>query len=209
MGGWRTAAEHGPSAQAAPGVPGRPACPAIRTLLSGDGGVHPLDRRPVTCLLWLTRANSAPVLSAAKKASQRSSMASFIEQTHLSLTQLAADGADGQRIADRAVATWRDIDAALSPIIGRRGVAALFKRSVLLAVPRQASLVSADENVDAPGDFAALRAALSAQTAADAIATNGALLKTFVDLLTNLIGVSLTERLLQSVLDIPSRHGAV
>jgi hypothetical protein len=136
-------------------------------------------------------------------------MASFIEQTHLSLTQLAADGADGQRIADRAVATWRDIDAALSPIIGRRGVAALFKRSVLLAVPRQASLVSADENVDAPGDFAALRAALSAQTAADAIATNGALLKTFVDLLTNLIGVSLTERLLQSVLDIPSRHGAV
>jgi hypothetical protein len=136
-------------------------------------------------------------------------MAGFIEHTHSNLTQLAADGADGQLIADRAVATWRDIDAALSPIIGRRGVAALFKRSVLLAVPRHPSLVAADEDVDAPGDFAALRARLSAQTAENAIAANGALLKTFVDLLTSLIGVSLTERLLQSVLDTPSRHGAV
>jgi hypothetical protein len=136
-------------------------------------------------------------------------MASFIEHTHSNLTQLAADGADGQRIADRAVATWRDIDTALSPIIGGRGVAALFKRSLLLTEPRHTSLVAANEDVGASGDFAPLRARLSAQTAENAIAANGALLKTFVDLLTNLIGASLTERLLQSVLDTPSRHGAV
>ena len=134
---------------------------------------------------------------------------SFVEHTHSNLTQLAADGADTQRIADSAVKVWQELDAALSPIIGTRGVAALFKRSLLLTVPAHSSLVAAHWDVETDGDFESLRASLQQQSVATSIATNGALLRQFVDLLTTLIGASLTERLLQSVLDNPPRHGAV
>jgi hypothetical protein len=136
-------------------------------------------------------------------------MPSFAEHTHASLTRLAADGADALRIADSAVEVWRELDAALSPIIGRRGVAALFKRSLLLTAPAHPSLVSAHWVVETEGDFDSLRTTLKQQSVATAIAINGALLQQFIDLLTALIGESLTERLLQSVLDNPPRHGGV
>jgi len=136
-------------------------------------------------------------------------MPSFAEFTHARLTQLAADGADVLRIADSAVALWRELDAALSPIVGRRGVAALFKRSLLLTAPAHASLVAAHWDVETHGDFESLRATLKQQSSANAIAINGALLQQFIDLLSILIGESLTERLLQSVLATPPRHGAV
>jgi hypothetical protein len=70
-------------------------------------------------------------------------------------------------------------------------------------------LVADHWDVQAQGDFDALRASLKQQSVANAIATHGALLQQFIDLLTTLIGKSLTERLLQSVLDNPPRHGAV
>lgn len=136
-------------------------------------------------------------------------MPRYVQHAHLSLTQLVADGADPRRIADRAVSMWREVDAALSPIIGQRGVAALFKRSVLLIGPAHPSLVTAHDDVDTLGDFAALRVTLEQQSGANAIATNGALLQKFSDLLINLIGESLTERLLDSVRDNPSSDGAV
>jgi hypothetical protein len=104
---------------------------------------------------------------------------------------------------------WRDVDAALSPIIGQRGVAALFKRSVLLIGQAHPSLVTAHQDVDVLGDFAALRITLEQQSSANAIATNDALLRKFSDLLINLIGESLTERLLHSVRDNLSSDGAV
>jgi hypothetical protein len=136
-------------------------------------------------------------------------MPSFAEHTHASLTQLATDGADALLIADRALEVWRQLDATLSPVIGRRGVAALFKRSLLLTAPTHPSLVPAHWDVETDGDFDSLRASLKQQPVANAIATNGALLRQFVDLLTTLIGASLTERLLRSISDNPPRHGAV
>lgn len=136
-------------------------------------------------------------------------MPNFADHTLARLTQLAADGADAQQIADSAVAVWQELAAALSPIIGRRGVVALFKRSLLLTVPSQTSWVAAHWDVETLGDFESLRAALKQLSSAKAIATNGALLQQFLDLLATLIGESLTERLLQSVLDKPPKHGAV
>lgn len=136
-------------------------------------------------------------------------MPSFTEHAHAGLTRLATGGADAPQIADCAVAVWQDLDAALSPIIGRRGVAALFKRSVLLTSPVHPSLVAPHWDVDTGSDFDLLRTALALQPVADSIATNGALLQQFVELLSTLIGESLTERLLQSVIDNHPRHGAV
>jgi hypothetical protein len=52
---------------------------------------------------------------------------------------------------------------------------------------------------DAADDFAGLRAALATQSSAEAADANAAVLQTFHDLLTSLIGASLTERLLRPV----------
>ncbi|HEY6645151.1 hypothetical protein [Povalibacter sp.] len=143
------------------------------------------------------------------KANQTVVMPNYVQHARSSLTQLAATGADARRIADRAVSMWSDVDAALSPIIGHRGVTALLRRSLLLTVPTHTALLTAHADVDAPSDFGALRATLERQSSETAIATNDALLQKFVDLLTNLIGESLTERLLRSVPDTPSSDGAV
>jgi hypothetical protein len=103
-------------------------------------------------------------------------MLSYVQQVQSTLTQLATDG-DAVRIADKAVAMWRNVDAALSPIIGQRGVAALFKRSLLQTVPALTPLVTAREAVDASSYFDALRGTLEQQSCENAIATNGGLLQ--------------------------------
>jgi hypothetical protein len=125
--------------------------------------------------------------------------------------QLIAQNADAGQIAEKAVSVWRAVDAALSPIMGRRAVAALYKRSV--------ALLRADypwlEGREAGGlghrqsdDFDLLRITLSQQTGSNAMAAHWALLRTFRDLLIRLLGESLTERLLGSVCEFPSSADA-
>lgn len=124
-------------------------------------------------------------------------------------TLLVAEGVDAGKIADKAVSIWCDVGRALSPIIGQRAVAALYKRSLSLtraAYPWMPALPGAEVQLDI---FAPLRIALSQQTSANVVAAHGALLQTFLDLLTHLIGGSLTERLLKSVWDSPSSRGAL
>ncbi|HMA08433.1 MAG TPA: hypothetical protein VKP68_11245 [Ramlibacter sp.] len=125
------------------------------------------------------------------------------------LAAMAASGAEAGKVADAAAAAWAAVDGALSPIIGRRGVVALYKRSIHLAQEGYPWLVAAYEGALRPGDFDSLRAALSQQTAQDAAAAHDAVLKTFRGLLDNLIGGSLTQRLLQTVPDQPSGGDAV
>jgi hypothetical protein len=111
---------------------------------------------------------------------------------------------DAEKFADAAVATWHDVYAALSPIIGPGGVAALYRRSLSLRLADYPWLANVSECPLPPGDFSALRRELSQQAKADPVAANGALLRSFSQLLTNLIGASLTARLLQSVWE---KHG--
>ncbi len=111
---------------------------------------------------------------------------------------LAASGADAGKIADAAVTAWAAIDGALAPIVGRRGIAALYKRSLHLALADHPWLAAAYEGALQPGDFTSLHAALSQQTGANAAAAQDAIVQTFQDLLNNLIGQSLTQRLLQA-----------
>lgn len=122
---------------------------------------------------------------------------------------LAASDADARQVADAAAAMWRDIEAALSPVIGQRGIAALYQRSLHLAGADHSWLTAAYEGALQPGDFSALRATLSGQTVSDAAAAHAAMLQIFRDLLDNLIGRSLTQRLLQAVWDHPSSGHAV
>jgi hypothetical protein len=126
------------------------------------------------------------------------------------LAQLALQDADAIRIADTAVAIWLRIDAALAPIIGHGGVAALYERCLYLTRIDHPWLLAAHQHALAAGQFVeTLRTALAQQTRTDAAVAIGALLQTFLDLLTSLIGAELTERLLQSVWDQPSSGPAV
>jgi hypothetical protein len=120
------------------------------------------------------------------------------------LGSMAMEGASADRIADASVAVWLAVDTALAPVIGRRGSAALYKRSLHLARAIHPSLVSAYDAASEPGDYTGLRAALASLAPADAAAAHDAMLRTFNDLLADLIGRSLTQRLLQSAWEPPS-----
>lgn len=123
---------------------------------------------------------------------------------HSALAQQAAIGADPEQIADLALSIWRGVDAALSPIIGQHGVAALYKRSLYLTRAEHPCLTAVYEGQLGPGEFATLQTALSLQTSEDASAANAALLQNFHDLLAKLIGAALTEQLLRPVVDNPA-----
>ncbi|WP_208543174.1 hypothetical protein [Marilutibacter alkalisoli] len=103
------------------------------------------------------------------------------------------------QIADTMVSTWQAIDAALSPIIGQRGVAVLYKRSLYLAGHAHPWLAGMHEDSQATMDLMALRSVFAQQSSTDAAVAGGAFLQTFHELLSSLIGLSLTERLLRPV----------
>jgi hypothetical protein len=113
-------------------------------------------------------------------------------------------------VAEATITTLLAIDAALSPIISERGVAALYRRSLFLIRHDRPWLDPAYAAEALPGDYAALGGALSGQNDADALRGADALLSTFHDLLVSLIGASLTERLLGSIFEkTPSSGDAV
>ena len=113
-------------------------------------------------------------------------------------------GADAEQVADEIVAIWLEIEQALHPIIGHRGVAALYNRSLHLTAVAYPWLASDQPVAPATIDPSGLRLALVQQTAAEAAPGGNALFHTFHDLLASLVGPSLTERLLRSVWTHPS-----
>lgn len=121
------------------------------------------------------------------------------------LAQEVARGADADRVADLIVATWMAVETSLAPIIGAASVAVLYTRSRHIAgrghpwlTPRQARIAM---------DLPELRSLLTQQDAASAAAGGGGLLQTFYELLSSLVGPSLTERLLHAAWTKPSTGG--
>jgi hypothetical protein len=108
-------------------------------------------------------------------------------------------GADSAQLAEVIAATCRAIDHALAPIIGPRGVAALYRRSVHLASQTYPWLAKAHQGAPVTLELAPLSAVLARQTSTEAVAAGALLLQTFRDVLTTLVGPSLAERLLRSV----------
>jgi hypothetical protein len=125
------------------------------------------------------------------------------------LATLSAQGGDSSRIADRTIAALHAIDGALSPIISERGVAALYRRCLFLTRHGRPWLDAAYAADHPLGDYSGLRVALSGRSNSEALNGANALLNTFHGLLVSLIGSPLTERLLRSILEIPSSGDAV
>lgn len=108
-------------------------------------------------------------------------------------------GGNSHQVADAALATWTGIHAALTPIIGDKGLAALYKRSLFLARAACPCLAEAEPRPLGGGDFEALHTVLARQADADAARASAHLLQTFQDLLASLIGQPLMQQLLRPV----------
>ena len=117
--------------------------------------------------------------------------------------RLAMD-ADAAQIADAVVALWQEVDAALAPVVGRRGVAVLLVRSVHVASAAHPWMAALVEDSRPALDPAALQSLLARQSSAEAAAGGSAVLRTVHELLTSLVGPSLSERLLRTVGARPS-----
>jgi len=124
---------------------------------------------------------------------ERDGIAAFLEGA-------VKSGASSQELAALVATTLRGIDQALVPIIGQRGMAALYKRSLHLCLPMHPWLpVVVADGVESGMNVAALSVALAERTSADAAVAGTRLLEGLHALLTTLIGESLTERLLRPV----------
>jgi hypothetical protein len=119
------------------------------------------------------------------------------------------EGVGARQIAERVGTTWRQCDAVLSPIIGHGGVAALYRRSLFLLCVDHPWLPGTHEGALDPVEFAELEAAVAQQSESVAEAAAEALVNSFRGLLSDLIGPSLTERLLQPVFPLTSHGNAV
>lgn len=116
----------------------------------------------------------------------------------LALNKQAETGASANQIADAVVRLWQQIGAVLMPIVGIRGVAALYKRSLYTAARAHPWLPSTPADLASSPDLPALQLALASRPSAEAALGGADLLHHFDSLLSDLIGPALTERLLRS-----------
>lgn len=106
---------------------------------------------------------------------------------------------DSHGVAEATLRTLGQVAARLAPIIGARGVEALFSRSLQMtsaAFPWLSKAGGADDRADL---LTNLRANIEAIDPVVGAAASFALLVTFTELLATLIGESLTDRLLDPV----------
>jgi len=120
------------------------------------------------------------------------------------ITAPAQDAADSRPVADAVVSLWTRIDLVLHPIVGHRGVAALYQRSLKLTSPAHPWLAVGVPGLLAEVDTEALHALLMRQTAAEAAEAGNAMFLEFRGLLASLVGSSLTHRLLRGIWGPPS-----
>lgn len=112
------------------------------------------------------------------------------------------DDATAAQIAAAFRVVWLELETALSPIIGPRGVAALGQRSLHLACmayPWLAEGAPGPPDATARPDAAVLVTLLAQRRREEAAAAGSSVLLNFHQMLSNLIGPSLTERLLRHV----------
>ncbi|MDC8785189.1 hypothetical protein [Roseateles koreensis] len=120
------------------------------------------------------------------------------ERTVAFLVEQLDASASSAQIAGLFIQVCQEIEAALVPIVGQRGVTALFARSLQLSAKSHAWLNPRAEGIPVLFDPRALREAISLQSGPEAAAGTCFLLQNFCDLLAKLVGRSLTERLLRA-----------
>lgn len=121
------------------------------------------------------------------------------------LARSVGDSLDASAIAEATLGAWRQVADRLAPVIGARGVDALFSRSLHVTsktFPWLAAMAGNDGSSAVL--LTSLKARLAGQEPAAAAEASHALLVNFTELLATLIGESLTDRLLAPVWLPPS-----
>ncbi len=126
------------------------------------------------------------------------------EAIRRTLARSVGDSPDASAIAEATLDAWRQVADRLAPVIGARGVDALFSRSLHVTSKTFPWLAMAENNGNSAALLTSLKARLAGQETAAAAEASVALLVNFTELLATLIGASLTERLLASVWLPPS-----
>jgi hypothetical protein len=119
------------------------------------------------------------------------------------LAQRAGKAADAKAIAKAAVDIWPEVTARLAPVIGERGVDAIFRRALHQTSAAFPWLQIAGDRGSVVSVLGNLETCLAGQKTAAAAAASQRLLMTFTELLAAMIGESLTERLLGPVWAAP------
>ena len=104
---------------------------------------------------------------------------------------------DARAASGATLTVWRQVAARLAPVIGQRGVAALFERALHLtgrAFPWLEGKAAEGVTLEQ-----VLESRLEARDARTALEAGGVVLITFTGLLATLIGSSLSNRLLASI----------
>jgi len=122
------------------------------------------------------------------------------------LAKRSGSSPDAKHTADATITVWEDFATALTPIIGRQGVSALYNRSVALTAQIHPWLASCRASEDHSVDLHAFQSVIALQSDENAAAGTDALLQTFYDVLVSLIGSPLCEQLLTSVRDGSGSH---
>jgi hypothetical protein len=114
-------------------------------------------------------------------------------------------GTDATAAVD-AIAIWSALARKFGPLIGPGSVSLLLARSLELHKAAFPWLPPASRPGVAQPPFAALQAALEGQPASEVITATGALLNTYSDLLSTLIGARLTAQFLRSAFPDDGAH---
>lgn len=123
----------------------------------------------------------------------------YREAIRRSLISRAGKIPDASVVAETTLNIWQQVSALLTPIIGTRGVDALFSRSLHLTSKAFPWLAIEGDNGDNTALLLFFKARLAGSGTNDAIEASCALFVTFIELLSALIGDSLTRRLLRPV----------
>ena len=106
-----------------------------------------------------------------------------------------------EHIIELVIACWKEIYRVLRPIIGKGGIDALFHRSIEITAQDYPWLAVASTDPQSAMDIDVLHQVLLKEDGSHFAGASDTLLLCFYSLLTNLIGLSLTDRLLRPVLD--------
>lgn len=136
-------------------------------------------------------------------------LAASLRALHLKATDIDANGSllaepvsfrpDSADAASAVVQTWRRVEAGLRPVLGQRGVAALFARCVHLVRPTHPCLEGLRDSAAAAINFDAFESVLSQRPVLEIVEAGELLLQTLHALLVSLVGTALTDRLLAGV----------
>jgi hypothetical protein len=114
------------------------------------------------------------------------------------LTPRSPTRADASAFADRALWSWERIAFHLKPLIGEAGFHSLYKRAIHLAGPECAGLTQLRHGSSTDKLFQQLRDDLMLLEEADTQRCSNALLNSFIELVSSMIGDGLSTQILHS-----------